>query len=938
MRSISAAWGLILSAGLMLATQVAVSADPAGMLTLRTGDRLPGHILPADKVGTLRWQGRGFVSAFDFPTESVGTVQIGFQPTPKMTGEYAIECTIGDLLAGRVVAWDKSAVEFEALHFGTLHLRPDSIRRMYRLNDNPLVVFPALNGLLGWKTNEKTWREDGTDIESKDDDALATCDVQLPDQAMLEFELSWTGQPAFIFAVGIDPKKTVDDKQQGWRFEVWGNELTVIREQLRMADVDHVLTLTPSDKRVHLFAYVDQAAGSMHVFLPGGKPAGKVTVEPEEASRRGRGILLKNCLGHVRLEKLRVVRWNGVLPSETDAEQSQCQLADGTTVSGKIIGLSDDSRNFLIRSEQGDREIPVDQLLAADMVPETSSVNGPAAVILQDGTRVSGQLDARDSASITVTNSIVAEPLRVPYDKLRSVLVSQDSEIKTTDPPHGQRVGQLQIGSLDLHGVLVPYPETETDHCLAFQPVGSLTSSPLQSDVAGRVIYKARSLPGKSTTTTTTTTIAPNAGRNFAELFLAKSRAAGKAGLSQSHILFLRSGDIIPCSIAAIDEAGVTIASTVTNATLVPHAQVKAIEFVPGSRPPDLVAAKKARLLTLPRLQKLSPPTQLLCSKTGDFLRGRLVSLSVDKLTMEIHLEDHEIPRDRVSQIIWFHRDEYASDADAAEANSEKSAETEPSPTASTSELKSLPRLGTGLVQAIEPNGNRVTFDPARLEGTILSGRNDVLGDCQIDLTTIDELVLGSEIAAAISDLPYQDWRLTPAVEPLYTQETGGDATAEGDVSPLVGKEAPPIKLNLLSGGQFDLASSRGQIVLLDFWASWCGPCMQTMPLLEEALQGFDPQQVRLVSVNLEEPADHIQSVLERHELHMEVALDVDGVAAHRYQADAIPQLVIVDREGKIVRLFVGGGPQVVEHVKSALNDLLAPAGDPPPAIPKPAT
>ncbi|MCA8998221.1 MAG: TlpA family protein disulfide reductase, partial [Planctomycetaceae bacterium] len=107
------------------------------------------------------------------------------------------------------------------------------------------------------------------------------------------------------------------------------------------------------------------------------------------------------------------------------------------------------------------------------------------------------------------------------------------------------------------------------------------------------------------------------------------------------------------------------------------------------------------------------------------------------------------------------------------------------------------------------------------------------------------------------------------------------------------------------------------------FWASWCGPCMQTMPLVEEAMAEFDPEQVQLISVNLEETAQQVKSVLDRHQLDLTVALDIDGTTARKYQANAIPQLVIVDKNGKIARLYVGGGSGVVEQLKQALLDLL---------------
>ncbi|MCA9045852.1 MAG: TlpA family protein disulfide reductase, partial [Planctomycetaceae bacterium] len=99
----------------------------------------------------------------------------------------------------------------------------------------------------------------------------------------------------------------------------------------------------------------------------------------------------------------------------------------------------------------------------------------------------------------------------------------------------------------------------------------------------------------------------------------------------------------------------------------------------------------------------------------------------------------------------------------------------------------------------------------------------------------------------------------------------------------------------------------------------------QTMPLVEEALKTYNPEQVRLIAVNLEEPEEQIREVMERHELHATVALDVDGVTARRYQANAIPQLVIVDQDGNVAKLYVGGGPGTVAQMRESIDELLAP-------------
>ncbi|MFM7161306.1 MAG: peroxiredoxin family protein, partial [Planctomycetaceae bacterium] len=66
-----------------------------------------------------------------------------------------------------------------------------------------------------------------------------------------------------------------------------------------------------------------------------------------------------------------------------------------------------------------------------------------------------------------------------------------------------------------------------------------------------------------------------------------------------------------------------------------------------------------------------------------------------------------------------------------------------------------------------------------------------------------------------------------------------------------------------------------------------------------------------------------IQAMLERHQLHVPVALDVDGVAAERYEASAIPQTVVIDPQGKIARLFVGGSNDLEEKIAGAIRDLL---------------
>ena len=144
-----------------------------------------------------------------------------------------------------------------------------------------------------------------------------------------------------------------------------------------------------------------------------------------------------------------------------------------------------------------------------------------------------------------------------------------------------------------------------------------------------------------------------------------------------------------------------------------------------------------------------------------------------------------------------------------------------------------------------------------------------------------------------------------------------------GKSSELVGQAAPDFELRLLSGENYRLSDHQGDVIVLDFWASWCGPCMQAMPNVDEMVHEFDNQGVQLIAVNLQESEKRIQQALERLKLDTVVAMDQTGDIAERYQATSIPQTVVIDRQGKISHLFVGGGARTLEQLRAAIATAL---------------
>src|SRR5262249_10443557 len=145
----------------------------------------------------------------------------------------------------------------------------------------------------------------------------------------------------------------------------------------------------------------------------------------------------------------------------------------------------------------------------------------------------------------------------------------------------------------------------------------------------------------------------------------------------------------------------------------------------------------------------------------------------------------------------------------------------------------------------------------------------------------------------------YNVWKLSDAVEPQFAHESeGGEAgQAPKSESALVAKLAPDFQLSLLNGDHFQLSEHKGSVVVLDFWASWCGSCMESMPVTDRVVAEFKDSNVQLVAVNMQEDKTAISGALERLKIEPAVAMDVDGAAAERYQVSAIPQVVVIDAE-----------------------------------------
>jgi len=186
----------------------------------------------------------------------------------------------------------------------------------------------------------------------------------------------------------------------------------------------------------------------------------------------------------------------------------------------------------------------------------------------------------------------------------------------------------------------------------------------------------------------------------------------------------------------------------------------------------------------------------------------------------------------------------------------------------------------------------------------------------------ITEMHTGIEIDPVFSDMDFTF--IPPEGAELVNKFSPPGTRPKSEESKIIGNPAPDFILNDIDGIEAKLTDFKGKVVLLDFWATWCGPCMKAMPHIQALSETYDEENVIILGINSwEREKDKLRPLLNEHKITYRVLLDSNDEVIQKYGVKAIPKFFVIDKEG-IVRYSYTGLPAESQIVQQNIETLLA--------------
>jgi thiol-disulfide isomerase/thioredoxin len=944
---------------IVLTSLLVLVASPAVAqvrVRLKNGGFVAGQMVKGDSGdGYIAIQSPIFDSPIELDVQAINSIDPIEREARKDTGKQTLILSNGTTLSGELVQLDDNNVTIKSQLLGQVTFPRQQLAEISDTSLSGRLVYSGPRAGREWNTDKpEDWAFEAGSIATSKAGASIIGDVNLPDRSEVRFSLSWSRKPDFILSLGCQ-KNEKDSNTAALRLEIWDGQLAMVREVGKTADLAMIYEIAPETIRLNLVVYLDQIHGVAAVCTPQGVLLDKIELKSEKVTP-SRLVKLSNhsqdnLKSVLRLEKFEIRDWDGKLPESHEGAAEKVLMRSGESLTGKIAKYDATSGELEIDSESGMKKIKLADLKRAiffqpkadqetadkaakeaveandDPMPNEvpSTIPNPFAKPVEKAEQVKKNEDTRvevelaDSSRLIgrwkeikagkVTFDVEGVPNPIEFDLTQMMSMTGNMAIHTPPALPGEK-SRLLCAECELQGCLVASESASSK--LHWLSESSAHPVPLSENSQGKLEFT----PAKPVARASQAMDASDLQGRRAVRILPRQNTAQAASPSMRHRslsigLEFRSGDVIGGTVTSINEAGVTFASENTKTTFVPHAQMTSITMRAMRETVNETPQKLERLMIVPRSMKQDPPTHLIVSTNGDYLRGRLISLNTEKAVLEIRLESTEIPTPQIAQIFWLHDREW--DKNKEKVDQDKQADHKP--------LEPKPESSKFQVHAIRKDGRGITFAPTSMSKEKLAGKSDLLGDCEVELAQLQMLLFGRDVGAQARALKKEMWKLSLAILPKVFQE--GEEGSTENPSPLVGKLAPNFKLACIDDSTKELAKYVGKVVVLDFWASWCGPCVKAMPEVDRIVKEVGENQVELIAVNVQESKDRVATAVGRLGITATVLLDTDGEVSAKYEANAIPQTVIIDRQGNVTHLFVGGGNKFLKDFETALKTII---------------
>jgi len=911
----------------------------SSVLRLQGGDTYRGSLQGSSKGQELLWKCPSFLEPIAFPWDSVELVQsqegAGSTESNLPLGKhpFCVELKTGETISGELVSIQADRIELDVPQIGKVQLATEQIRYLLRIIPGGSEAVEVL-GAQDWEQvlpatrngRATKWYLKAGEISTDTSGTTITQWAQLPELATIDLDVAWDqSSPNWWLTLG-EPRRMELQVRKLQNKKILN--VTMLMENSADADVATIQLPYQEEQSIKLRLLCDANKG-VYVLMRDNQVLGRLKGNVKERFvGRTKFSFTNTALGVLTLRDLRISRNAFSLPSEvaqadlnaTDRRQVEWMTKARGTFFGNILEsqeVATDAETARSVKVQGIEQTPIalgfDEIERIEFPLQEFSPGNVTGIELKNGLRfATSRIESRmDESFAGVQIDVTDKKLMVPLDQIkriskRTLPVSDEPQPTTNAQAEKMLVQRLitddsvSIGRIS--SVVEFSPELKT---FAWHAKHAVLPVPLNPKADGAIEPVVVQLSGSSQKRSKP---AEPVATVRSEL-TSNENDFGRPLKPEDPSLFLFSGDCFPAMIRRGDSEDFYFESSLFPKQSISQSLVRGVRFVDYRGLEKLDRATRLRLLTLPRVQRTNPPTHLVVSRDGDLLRGKLVLFDRDQLVIDVRGEQRTILVKNIAELVAL------DPAPKLQEQQEDSPEESPSETTTS----------TDVYQINLEQGARVSIQPVSVDAEYLKGVHPQLGECSLPWSSVARISLGEAIAVDASMNRFGKWKLQHAPDPKFVSEPDGPNDRPNDTPQMrmIGQGAPEFDLMKLDGTPFKLKENRGKILIVDFWATWCGPCIRSIPTLIEISKEYKEAGVELVLVNCEEPETRVRPFLERLKSIPTVVLDSDGTVSKQYNVAAIPQTVLIDRDGGIAEVVVGASDENEELLRKKIEELI---------------